>query len=129
MQYDLETGSHTVHALQYHLVTVTKYRAGLLADTHLQRFRMIAADVASEYGRTVSDINGEPDHVHVLFRSEPTTDLTEFVNHLKRLSSRRLRQEFPGLKRGLSALWQPGYFLCTTGQVTLEQLKEYVENQ
>ena len=115
MQYDLQTGSHTVHALQYHLVTVTKYRAGLLADTHRRRFRKIADDVAPEYGCDVSDINGEPGHVHILFRAKPTTDLTGFVNHLKGLSSRRLREEFPSLKRGLSALWQPGYFLCTTG--------------
>ena len=129
MQYDLQTGLHTVHALQYHLVTVMKYRAGLLADTHRRRFRKIADDVAPEYGCNVSDINGEPDHVHILFRAKPTTDLTGFVNHLKGLSSRRLREELPSLKRGLSALWQPGYFLCTTGQVTLDDLKEYVENQ
>ena len=74
-------------------------------------------------------VNGKPDHVHLLFRAEPTTDLTVFINHLKGLSSRRLREEFDGLKRGLSALWQPGYFLCTTGQVTLADLQEYVENQ
>lgn len=118
-----------VYALQYHLVTVTKYRAGLLADPHLRRFRAITDDVALEYGCDVSNINGEPDHVHILFRPKPTTDLAELVNHLKDLSSRRLREEFPDLKRGLSALWQPGCFLCTTGQVTLEHLKEYVENQ
>jgi len=32
MKYNLETGSHTVYALQYHFVTVTKYRADLLTD-------------------------------------------------------------------------------------------------
>ncbi len=129
MQYDLETGSHTVHALQYYLLTVTKYRSGLLADAHLSRFREIAHNVAGDYGCDVSDINSGPDHVHLLFRANPTTDLIGFVNHLKGLSSRRLREEFDGLKRGLSALWQPGYFLCTTGQVTLADLQEYVENQ
>lgn len=102
---------------------------GLLTDIHRRRFSEIATDVAPEYGCDVSDINGEPDHVHILFRAEPTTDLTAFVKHLKGLSSRRLREELPSLKRGLSALWQPGYFLCTTGQVTFEDLKEYVENQ
>lgn len=130
MDYELQTGSHSVYALQYHLVTVTKYRTPVLTPSILRRFRTLARDIADDYGCEVSDINGDLDHAHLLFRAEPDTGLSQFVGHLKGTTSKTLRDEYPGLKRQLAdALWQPGYFLCTTGQVTLDDLKEYVENQ
>ncbi|WP_135824605.1 IS200/IS605 family transposase [Halorussus ruber] len=117
-------------ALQYHLVTVTKYRTPVPSPAILRRFRTLARDIADDYGCEVSDINVDLDHAHLLFRAEPDIDLSQFVGHFKSATSKTLRDEFPGLKRQLSdALWQPGYFLCTTGQVTLDDLKEDVENQ
>ncbi|MGA2152289.1 MAG: transposase [Geobacteraceae bacterium] len=39
--------------------------------------------------------------------------------------------EFPELRGKLRGgpFWSPSYFLATTGQVTLDVLKRYVENQ
>jgi len=51
------------------------------------------------------------------------------VKPLKGFSSHALRAEFPELKRRLPSLWMNSYFVSTTGDVTLETLKRYVENQ
>jgi putative transposase len=51
------------------------------------------------------------------------------VNLLKGFSSHALREEFPALKRRLPFLWTNSYFVATTGGVTLETLKCYVQNQ
>lgn len=67
-------------------------------------------------------------HIHILFRAKPTTQLSKVVNSIKGTSSRKLRQEFPKLNR-LKSVWSPAYFLATTGEVTLDQLKKYVESQ
>jgi REP element-mobilizing transposase RayT len=42
-----------------------------------------------------------------------------------------LFREFPEIKKQLwgGAFWSPSYFLASTGQVTLDVLKRYVENQ
>jgi putative transposase len=65
-----------------------------------------------------------------LFTTEPTTDLTKFINSLKGVTSRRIRQEYPEVKQSPDgAFWQPGYFLATTGQVSIDVLMEYVEDQ
>ena len=80
-------------------------------------------------GQSVN-LDGGSDHVHILFTTEPTTDLTKFINSLKGVTSRRIRQEYPEVKQTLEdAFWQPGYFLATTGQVSIDVLMEYVENQ
>jgi putative transposase len=39
-----------------------------------------------------------------------------------------LRKEFPDLKK-LPALWTPTYFVASTGQVSTEVVKKYIENQ
>ena len=130
MKYNLQTGSHTVHALQYHFVTVTKYRATILTDDICERIGEIANDLAGDFGVEIQSVNGGNDHIHVLFTAKPTTDMTKFINSFKGVSSRKVRQEYPEVKQALEeSFWQPGYFLATTGQVSIDVLMEYVEDQ
>ena len=78
----------------------------------------------------IKSLDGGSDHIHILFRAEPTTDLTKFINSPKGVTSRRIRREYPEVKQQLEdAFWQPGYFLATTGQVRIDVLMDYVENQ
>ena len=61
---------------------------------------------------------------------KPTTNLTKFINSLKGVTSRRVRTEFPEVTQTLEdAFWQPGYFLATTGQVSIDVLMDYVDDQ
>jgi putative transposase len=130
MKYNLRKGSHTVYALQYHFVTVTKHRADVLTEDIHERIGEIITDAADDFGVEIQSVNGGSDHVHVLFTAKPTTDLTKFFNSVKGISSRYVRQEFPEVKERLEkSLWQPGYFLATSGQVSIDVLMEYVENQ
>ncbi|MFC4542537.1 IS200/IS605 family transposase [Halosolutus amylolyticus] len=130
MKYNLEKGSHTVYALQYHFVTVTKYRTDILTDEIAERIGEIASDISEDFGVSIQNVNGGSDHVHILFTAKPTTNLTKFINSLKGVSSRKIRDEYPQTRQVLdSAFWQPGYFLATTGQVSIDVLMEYVEEQ
>ena len=63
--------------------------------------------------------------------SPPRIQLSKFINSLKSVSARLLFREFPELKNQLwgGSFWSPSYFLASTGQVTLDVLKRYVENQ
>ena len=130
MKYNLQTGSHTVYALQYHFVTVTKYRATVLSDDICERIGEVANDLSEDFGVWIQSVNGGCDHVHVLFTAKPTTNMTKFINSFKGVSSRKIRKEYPEVKQVLEdSFWQPGYFLATTGQVSIDVLMEYVEGQ
>ena len=130
MKYNLEKGSHTVYALQYHFVTVTKYRSDILTDEIAERLGEIASDIAADFNVNIQNVNGGSEHVHILFTAEPTTDLTKFINSLKGVSSRKIRDEYPETRQALDdAFWQPGYFLATTGQVSIDVLMDYVDDQ
>lgn len=70
-----------------------------------------------------------PDHVHLLVGYDPQFGIHRLVKYLKGTSSQYLRQEFLQLKRRLPSLWTNRYLVATTGGVTLETLKRYVQSQ
>jgi len=41
------------------------------------------------------ELNGEEDHLHLLFGFYPQMQLSKFVNNLKTVSSLYIRKEFP----------------------------------
>lgn len=87
--------------------------------------------MAQEFGITIIEQETDRDRIHTLFSSKPAVQLSKFVNSLKSVSARLLFREFPELRGKLrgGSFWSPSYFLATTGQVTLDVLKRYVENQ
>lgn len=130
MKYNLQTGSHTVYALQYHFVTVTKYRTTILTEEIAERIGEIANELSEDFGVEIQSVNGGADHIHILFTAKPTTDMTKFINALKGVTSRKVRSEYPEVKQTLEdSFWQPGYFLASTGQVSIDVLMDYVEDQ
>ncbi|MFX0062133.1 MAG: IS200/IS605 family transposase [Candidatus Hermodarchaeota archaeon] len=71
------------------------------------------------------------DHIHILFSCSPTLSLPKYIRTLKSSTAKSLRQESPQIHQQLweKAFWSPSYFLVTTGQVKLDVIRKYVENQ
>lgn len=130
MTYDLDSGSHSVYSLHYHLVLVTEYRDGVLTEERTKFIHGVINGFADNYGVEVTHLDGEDDHIHLLFKAKPTTDLVKFVNTLKGATARRVRNEFADELDGMGdSFWNDSYCLISTGQVSLDVLKKYVENQ
>lgn len=131
MKYNIDRGSHSVYSLQFYYVACVKYRRAVLTQNIASRLKEINLSVAQSFGVTIIEQEVVGDYVHILFSSKPQMQLSKFVNSLKAVSARLLFREFPELQRALRKrhLWSPSYFLASTGQVTLETLKRYVENQ
>jgi putative transposase len=70
-----------------------------------------------------------PDHVHLLVEVDPQFGIHKLIRHLKGVSSRLLRGEFPQLKSRLPTLWTNSYFVSTVGGAPLAIIKQYIENQ
>ena len=66
-----------------------------------------------------------------MFNANPSTALVKFINSYKSASSRLIKKEFPEIRKTLwkEYFWSRSYFLMTTGGVTLDILKKYVESQ
>ena len=98
----------------------------------MSSLKTITEEIAKGFEVEIIEQECGEDHLHILFRSKPTLDITKFINTIKGNSSRKIREQYKDfLKNKLwgDSFWSPSYFLATTGNVTIDILKEYVENQ
>lgn len=128
MKYNSTPGSHSRYTLQYHLIFCTKHREPLLKGGIAKTLKEQVERIAEKREIEILNKETDEDHIHLLFRAKPTTDLADTINALKGATSRKLRNKYRDLRK-YDALWSPAYFLATTGEVTLNQLKDYVESQ
>ena len=71
------------------------------------------------------------DHVHVMFRAQPKTELSKFINAYKSASSRLLKKEYPEIREKLwkEAFWSQSFCLLTAGGAPVEVIRQYIETQ
>ncbi|MBD2303693.1 IS200/IS605 family transposase [Nostoc sp. FACHB-190] len=119
---------HSVTDLKIHLVCVTKYRKSVFTSDSLNLIEKSFKEVAEKMDFQVIEFNGEGNHVHALIEYPPKLSISQIVNALKGVSSRRYGQA--GYKKPhKESLWSPSYFAISVGGVPLEILKEYIKNQ
>ena len=127
----LDTNNHSVFSLHYHLVMCIKYRRKVINNSISDRLKDIFVDIAPNYGVELIEWNHDVDHVHLLFKAKPNTEISKLLNAYKSASSRRIKNEFPSIRKYLwkEKFWSKSYCLVTTGGVPLEVVKQYIENQ
>jgi putative transposase len=132
MRGELDKGAHSVYALQYHLVQCVKYRLKVLDNDCIKDFlKFKVREISDTFEVKVLNIECDKDYFHMIFKSKPTLDIPKYMNAVKTITSRELRRNFPEIKGMISgdALWSRSYFLITTGQVGLDVLMKYVDEQ
>jgi putative transposase len=129
MKYELKTHANISYNCHYHVVFYPKYRRKVLVNGVDERLITILMETIETWGQELVELEVMPDYVHLLIGCDPQFGIHRLVKNLKGTSRHYLRQEFPHLKRRLPSMWTNSYFVATTGGVTLETLKCYVEGQ
>jgi putative transposase len=86
----------------------------------------VMRDVCADFETELAEFNGERSHVHLLVNFQPKVALSKLVNSLKGVSSRRMRQELPDLRRHYwraSRLWSGSYFAGSVGGAPISVLR------
>jgi putative transposase len=109
----------------------TKYRRKVIDDGICNFLKMKFEDIGQRYNIQLDEIKHDKDHVHVLFRANPNTNLSKFINAYKSASSRMVKKNYPKVKEHLwkSMFWTKSYCLLTSGGVTTDIVRQYIENQ
>ena len=128
---DLDSNAHSVFLLHYHLVLVVKYRRQVFDEDISSRAKEIFEYIAPNYNITLKEWNHDKDHVHILFKGHPNTEISKFINAYKSASSRLLKKEFPQIRQKLwkERFWSQSFCLLTTGGTPIGVLKKYIESQ
>lgn len=127
----LDSNNHSVFSLNYHLILVIKYRRKVLNDDISNRLKEIFEYISPNYNITLEEWEHNKDHIHVLFKAHPKSELSKFINAYKSASSRLIKKEFSNMKKFLwkEYFWSRSYCLITTGGATIDVVKKYIENQ
>ncbi|ALP35604.1 transposase [Paenibacillus sp. IHB B 3084] len=127
----LDSNNHSVFLLYYHLVLVVKYRRNVFDDEISDYAKDMFVRLAEGYNITLIEWNHDNNHVHVLFKAHPNTEMTKFINAYKSASSRLIKRDFPQVRKKLwkEMFWSRSFCLLTTGGSPVEVIKKYIENQ
>ena len=128
---DLDTNNHSVFMLHYHLIMCTKYRREVIDDNISNRLKEIFLRIADSYNIVLEEWNHDIDHVHILFRGAPNTELSKFINAYKSASSRLIKKENPAIKKSLwrEMFWSQSFCLISTGGISVDIIKQYIQTQ
>ena len=128
---DLDNNTHSVFLLQYHLVFVVKYRRQVFDDGISSRAKEIFEYIAPNYNITLEEWNHDKDHIHILFKAHPNTEISKFINAYKSASSRLLKKEFPQIRQKLwkEHFWSQSFCLLSAGGAPIEVIRQYIETQ
>ncbi|WP_100013116.1 IS200/IS605 family transposase [Lentibacillus sediminis] len=128
---ELDSNNHSVFSMYYHLVLVVKYRRKVIDDTisHYTKDKFVS--LSEKYNITLVEWNHDMDHIHILFKAQPNSELSKFINTYKSASSRLIKKNFPHVRKKLwkEMFWSRSFCLLTTGGSPIEVVKKYIENQ
>ena len=93
--------------------------------------RDIIRQIAAEHEIEIISGKVARDHVHVFLGYRPNQEVSQIMQWLKGISSRVLLQESPHLRKRFWGrhFWARGYLAVSSGNITDEMVKEYIEDQ
>ena len=127
------TNRHSCFLLQYHMVLVTKYRKPVLTGEVKEIVYKTIQDIFDEKRLVILEMNGEADHIHILFEADPFTSPGELANVIKTKTNRFARKQFADtiLKEYYwkPYFWSNSYFVATVSENSLSVVQAYIKNQ
>ncbi|MEA4900909.1 IS200/IS605 family transposase [Desulfitobacterium sp.] len=128
---ELDNNNHSVFLMYYHLVLVIKYRREVIDDKVSHRLKGIFEYISPHYNVALQEWNPDKDHVHILFKAQPNSELSKLINAYKSASSRLIKKEYPLIKENLwqEYFWSRSFCLLTTGDAPIEMINRYIESQ
>ena len=109
-----------------HLVFSTKNRTPLLPQTPYPDLYKYSQGILKGEKCHLIEMNNVTDHVHVLFDLHRTEALSNVVMHLKKGTSRWLKEQSPEFKR---FDWQEGYGAFSLGRSQCGEVVDYIRQQ
>lgn len=126
-----DNNNHSVFLLHYHLIMCVKYRRKVITDPMSVRLEDMFEYISKKYNIQLEEWNHDEDHIHVLFRGQPNSELSKFINVYKSASSRLIKRDFPEIIDQLwnGTFWSQSFCLLSTGGVSVDVIRQYIESQ
>lgn len=116
----------TYSQIYFHYVFTPKYRNALLKPHFEEKLYKYISGIIDNLGQTLIQINGMPDHIHILVRLKPNMPSSTFIQKVKANSSKWINeQKFLPEKFN----WQTGGAVFSVDYRKVDVVKRYIANQ
>ncbi len=109
-----------------HIVFSTKHREQFLDTNIINELHGYLASCSRELDWECYRVGGVEDHVHLAVRQPRTANLSDFMGHIKRTSTKWIRTKG---ERYTSFSWQGGYGAFSVSASHLDALMKYIDGQ
>jgi putative transposase len=123
--------SHSVYALKYHLVWITKYRKPVIFGDVAIRLLELIREICKSLDIEIIKGHVSKDHVHLFVSVPPQLSISKVMGRIKGKTSRKMLSEYRRLAKEFWGrhLWARGYFAASSGNVTDEVIMQYIAMQ
>ena len=118
--------ANTYTQIHIQTVFVVKSRECLISKNWEDELYKYITGITSNHGHKVLQINGMPDHVHLLFGLRPTQALSDLMQQIKQDSSVWINQN--GFLQNRFS-WQAGYGAFSYAKSQVPNVIRYIQNQ
>jgi REP element-mobilizing transposase RayT len=116
----------TYTKLFYHIVFSTKNRGGFITPTIEGELHKYVCGIVRGIGGSCVEVNGMPDHVHLLAILPPKIAVSDALREIKANSSKWVHETKPNLDK---FAWQDGYSAFTVSKSQVESVRQYIRDQ
>lgn len=126
---------HSIYKLTYHVIFVTKWRKPAISNEVGDFMVETARRLCIGYGGELVSGETDRDHIHLLISLSPNACVGTVIRSLKTQLSKEVHahpEHGPYVKQflfGDAPLWSSSYFVASTGSVSMETVKSYIEAQ
>lgn len=129
MDQNAKHNRHCVYVINCQLVWVPRYRKPIPVGAVAEQPKSVSDEIAARYGSETLVCEVVSDHIHLFVSAPPKSAPSEVMRLFKGISSRRLKQEFPQIRRqywGKNATgWTEGHCVGTAGHVSAATIRRY----
>lgn len=128
----IQSLSHSLYELQYHIVWGTRYRRKWLKEYVKQELLSSLFETVKKYPTLhIETVNTDEDYVHLQIEIPPNITIADAVRALKSRSSIHLKNEFKFIREMYlekDGIWSVGYFVSSIG-LDEAKIRKYIEHQ
>ena len=126
VQHIESTMANTYTQIHIQAVFAVQNRKSLIDDEWKDDLYKYITAIIQNNDHKMLQINGMPDHVHILFGLRPVQSISELMKQVKQDSSKWINQN--KLARGKFS-WQEGYGAFSYSKSQLPRVIKYIQNQ
>ncbi|MEP6262180.1 MAG: IS200/IS605 family transposase [Gillisia sp.] len=118
--------ANTYTQVHIQVVFAVQNRQGLIQNSWKDELYKYITAIIQNHNHKVLQINGMPDHIHILIGMRPTQSLSDLIKQVKQDSSKWINNK--GIINGKFS-WQSGYGAFSYSKTELPRVIRYIQNQ